>query len=131
MPGISEGRRDGLPEDKHQGHEQRRHSPDHSQGRTVDQSSVFVLPAPETEQGRLHAESQQGKEKGGIGVEIRHYSVPAALRGDSVGIYGHEQIVQEASDYAAHPVQGRVFQQGSEVHRLNYKKCGLDSRTSL
>ena len=116
--GITHRAGNRAQECKHCGQEHQDHQPDHLQRRAVNAACIFALLGGEAEHGGLHAEGQQGQQQGGVGVEIGHYAVTSARRGDLVGVQRHQQIVQESPDYTAQPVNGRILCQRLQIHSV-------------
>ena len=98
-----------LQEYHYQSKEQQRHSADHAQYGAVHQFLILPVLIAETEEGGLHPESEEGQQKGGVGIQVRNDPVTPALRHDHAGIDGHKQIVEESAHYAAEAIDGRIF----------------------
>ena len=63
------------------------------------------------EVGGFHAKGEQHQQESGVGVDIGYYAIAATFCRNLISVERHEQIVQEATHYAAQPVDDRIRQQ--------------------
>ena len=127
------GKRGHRPEERqHRRHEHHAHRTDHDEHRGVCAAHIGAFLVDEAEEGGFHAEREQHEQQRRVGVHVRYHAV-AARRGRQLGrIERHEQVVEESSHYAAHPVKGRVAEKGFQVchclltyHFINRKTCNI------
>ena len=110
MVGIAHQIRNGMQQAENQREKGQSDAPYHKERSRIDLLFVLALLGSKTEQRGLHAESQKGKEQGGISVEVGHDSVSSASRRYLIGIDRYQQIVQEPANDAAEPIKSRIFQ---------------------
>ena len=94
----------------HAGKHQRRGG-NHAQRGGVNLSGIFAFLAHKAEEGGLHAVSKQYDEQRYVGVDVGDDAVLSSGSIELSRLYGHQQIVDEACQYAAQTVDGRVFGQ--------------------
>ena len=109
--GIAHGGGQRLEARQHKQREDKGHGTHHAQGGAVDHAGVLAFLVGKAEERGLHAEGEGDDEDAYVTINISDDTKLTSASHPSVGLDGHEQIVDKPSGDGTDAVDGCVFQE--------------------
>ena len=109
--GIAHGGGQRLEARQHKQREDKGHGTHHAQGGAVDHAGVLAFLVGKAEERGLHAEGEGDDEDAYVTINIGDNTKLTSASHPSVGLDGHEQIVDKPSGDGTDAVDGCVFQE--------------------